>query len=252
MAQKCRFSQALRGVGYVVESCVVNSLAVLPQHRERLYFVGLRADLVSTARSATVTDGTAAAAAGAAAAVARQPRWRFAWPAGLEVAERCESGQSFGRRCPCRRLDTSGSPALRQILQPEDELPSDIWLTATQWGKVARAGGTTTTAAAAAAAVEPSHTPSAAAANGAPKRGSLAGGACPVETKAGLPKACCHCCRRLAWIDGAARTLMSSYRRGYEMYSEFVSTLIPPPPPIFASSFEGLACLPFVPLASLR
>lgn len=46
---------------------------------------------------------------------------------------------------------------------------------------------------------------------------------------------------------------MSSYRRGYEMYSEFVSTLIPPPPPpIFASSFEGLACLPFVPLASLR
>ena len=31
--------------------------------------------------------------------------------------------------------------------------------------------------------------------------------------------------RRLAWLNGAARTLMSSYRRGFEMFSEFVPSL---------------------------
>lgn len=36
---------ALRGAGYRMESRVVNSLSVLPQHRERLYLVGVREDL---------------------------------------------------------------------------------------------------------------------------------------------------------------------------------------------------------------
>jgi site-specific DNA-cytosine methylase len=31
-----------------------------------------------------------------------------------------------------------------------------------------------------------------------------------------------HPHRRLAWLDGAARTLMSNYRRGWSRYSEFV------------------------------
>lgn len=175
---------ALHSVGYRVDFKVINSIALLPQQRERLYLVGIRADLADSS-------------------IEHQDGWRFPWPQALEVGDRCVSGQPFGRRCPCRRLDTSGSPALRRILQPDSELPTDIWLTQSQWSKVARGGagvGSDTVA---------EHPTS------------------PCGAAVASSKSSNHCCscRRLAWLDGAARTLMSSYRRGYEMCSEFVRTL---------------------------
>ncbi len=187
---------ALRGVGYSVDCRVVNSIALLPQHRERLYLVGLRADLVG--------------------ASAKQDSWIFPWPRSLEVGERCVSAQHFGRRCPCRRLDTSGTPALRQILQADNELPSDIWLTVNQWSKISRggAGGASIATQSTSPSVVTSSSREAAA-----EPPSNSGDDVAIGCNA---NPLCSCCRRLAWLDGAARTLMSSYRRGYEMCSEFV------------------------------
>ena len=187
---------ALRGVGYSVDCRVVNSIALLPQHRERLYLVGLRADLVG--------------------ASAKQDSWIFPWPRSLEVGERCVSAQHFGRRCPCRRLDTSGTPALRQILQADNELPSDIWLTVNQWSKISRgrAGGASIATQSTSPSVVTSRSREAAA-----EPPSNSGDDVAIGCNA---NPLCSCCRRLAWLDGAARTLMSSYRRGYEMCSEFV------------------------------
>lgn len=193
---------ALRGVGYCVDCRVINSLALLPQQRERLYLVGVRADIVMAGASMEHPDG-----------------WRFPWPPGLEVGERCVSAQPFGRRCPCRRLDTSGSPSLKQILQSDDELPSDIWLTATQWSKIARGGagvGVVGTG-----AIRSSMPQKISASNGGDKVAAHSRGTGAVAD-ACISNSHCRCCRRLAWLDGASRTLMSSYRRGYEMYSEFV------------------------------
>ena len=174
---------ALRVAGYRMESRVINSLSVLPQHRERLYLIGVREDLAA----ASAPTQTAA-------------RGRFAWPPVLQVAERCESGERFGRRCPCRRLDVSSTPAMRGILQSAAELEPEVWLTAAQWGKIARKSPVTPVTGGSCAAGQTD--------------GAAAAAACGVES--------CEACRRLAWVDGAARTLMSSYRRGFEMYSEFV------------------------------
>jgi DNA-cytosine methyltransferase len=185
---------ALRGVGYSVDYRVINSVALLPQHRERLYLVGLRADLVGASADS-------------------QDSWTFSWPPGLEVGARCVSEQPFGRRCPCRRLDTSGTPALRQILQSENELPSDIWLTSTQWSKIARGGAGDASRGTSQSIVTPS---------GSEAVVEHRGGSGDHVGTGSNKHSHCRCCRRLAWLDGAARTLMSSYRRGYEMCSEFV------------------------------
>ena len=198
---------ALRGVGYCVDCRVINSLALLPQHRERLYLVGVRADLAGASMMEHSND------------------WRFPWPPGLEVGESCLSVQPFGRRCPCRRLDTSGNPSLRQILQSDDELPSDIWLTASQWSKIARGGaGVGVVGSGATRSSTPRKT---SASNGGDTVAAHSRGTAAVADTC-ISNAHCRCCRRLAWLDGASRTLMSSYRRGYEMYSEFVRNLCDP------------------------
>lgn len=93
---------------------------------------------------------------------------------------------------------------MRGILQSAAELQPDVWLTAAQWGKIARN----------ASPVTPIADGSCGAAATDPGQSGAAAKACGSTS--------CEACRRLAWVDGAARTLMSSYRRGYEMYSEFV------------------------------
>ena len=47
--------------------------------------------------------------------------------------------------------------------------------------------------------------------------------------------------RRLAWLDGAARTLMSNYRQGFKFHSEFV----PGEPPRFYTRREAARIMGF-------
>ena len=146
---------ALEAAGYATTWRVVDALALLPQHRDRCYLVGVRKD------------------AGAGA---------YAWPPLPRVRGRCAAAGAFGRRCPCRRVDGGVGPvALRHVLEADP--PADCALSANQWANVARRGD----------------------------------GAADVAA------------RRLCWPDGAARTLMANYKRGYAMYSEFVPSTDGPP-----------------------
>lgn len=43
-----------------------------------------------------------------------------------------------------------------------------------------------------------------------------------VNEEEGEPASCPH--KRLVWLDGAARTLMSNYRKGWSRYSEFIAS----------------------------
>ena len=89
---------ALEAAGYATTWRVVDALALLPQHRDRCYLVGVRRD------------------AGAGA---------YAWPPLPRVRGRCAAAGAFGRRCPCRRVDGGVGPvALRHAL---DGVDIDRW-----------------------------------------------------------------------------------------------------------------------------
>ena len=121
----------LEAAGYAMTTRVLSAASWVPQHRERLYFVGFRKD----------TDAAS----------------RFSWPV----------------------LPDGPVPAVRTILQPPEEI--DVLghvLSDHKWFKAATAKKT---------------------------GGELAS--------------------RLVRLDGAARTLVSSYRTGFRHYSEFVPHL---------------------------
>lgn len=134
---------ALAETGYDVRVCTLGAAALVPQRRNRLYIVALRADL-------------------------RAARAAFAWP---DLAARAP-------RVP---------PRVRDVLEPEGSVPSSYALSAAQWDALA-----------------------------AKPRSSS-------KTRDAEAK-------RWVDLDGAANTLMSSYRRSYHLYSQFVPPTPPHPP----------------------
>ena len=205
---------ALRDAGYTVHHRVINSLALLPQHRERVYLVGIRTDLPTANQS-------------------------FVWPALPRIRARCVSGGRFGRRCPCRRMD-GPPPTVRTILE-QPPFPNDLggstsnrttcgaalaaaekeyfqeqWLTPTQWAKIEQSPSAVTAAAAAVDSVDGNGNAETCTDDHDEEQEEEKEEEQDEEAQTDLDLSGPH--RRLVWLDGAARTLMANYRRGWLRY----------------------------------
>eukprot|EP00854_Cymbomonas_tetramitiformis_P006477 gene6477-7766_t len=167
----------LRSAGYTVEYRVMNTRAVLPQQRERLYFVGFRRDLLEAARC-------------------------FEWPT-LPFIPLLVRHILEPMRPPGVGLDRAGVAGAPVSTREED------------------AGGAVEASGAAGATREEMS-----------GRESDVSTAEPIdaymlsdhqwEVIRGRREFVTNPESRLANLEGAARTLMSSYRRGYSQLSEFV------------------------------
>ena len=179
-----RIVEAIRSIGYDVDYRVVDSSPLVPQHRDRVYFVAVRRDILARLRSAERAGAPEAAAPEAAPPEATQgvqaasdepsKRAPEAAPALASIEEASDSAFAFPFPLPLPQLDRR----VRDILEDEADVDPRFTLDAEKWDKVS---GST--------------------------------------YFAKFPEA------RLCALDGVAQTVGSSYKRGWQLYTQFVPVI---------------------------
>ena len=109
----------IRAIGYCVDCTLLNSASVLAQHRERLYFVCIRSDLVEARKQGDhypAPDGDSETAGGSGGETAH-----------LRGAD--------GFRFPFPVLPSLGK-VVKDILEPEGSVPAALTLDEQRWAKV--------------------------------------------------------------------------------------------------------------------
>ena len=155
--------EAISSIGYAVDYRVIDSSPLVPQHRDRVYFVAVRRDVLSRLRGAS-RDG-AAAGAGAAGATARATE---------AAAENSDASFAFPFPLPLPQLDRR----VRDILEADADVDARFTLDTDKWNKVSSS-----------------------------------------TYFAKFPEA------RLCALDGVAQTVGSSYKRGWQLYTQFVPVI---------------------------
>eukprot|EP01043_Picozoa_sp_COSAG02_P056323 COSAG02_NODE_6663_length_3432_cov_2.297930_2_plen_228_part_00 len=110
--------RGIRAIGYCVDYTLLNSATVLAQHRERLYFVCVRADLVERRRD-------------------RQPG-SVPTPSAADFAP--TSSTAPKKQVPCFKFPWPELPDLHRkvgdVLEPEEAVPASLSLDEHRWAKI--------------------------------------------------------------------------------------------------------------------
>ena len=154
--------RAIRAIGYAVDYRLIDASPLVPQHRDRVYIVAVRSDLVERLRSGSGDDGGSDGGSDSGSG-GGGVTGDFAFPFPL----------------PLPQLDRR----VRDILEKECDVPARFTLEEAKWAKVSSS-----------------------------------------SYFAKFPEA------RLCALDGVAQTVGSSYKRGWQLYTQFVPILSTAPP----------------------